>query len=299
MGSSHLNVYIDPSCYFIYPVAIVVQNRTEVDKIRYIFQMMESKGQTTAKISLTFIRHGQSEGNQNGLIQGQGNTSLSEQGKNQSELAGLALSQVSFDKMYSSDQDRAYDTATIIASKNESLSSLTEDENHNIVEANELLRERSFGIFDLRPHKEFKAKAEESGYGKNKNLYDFIPEGGEGLPDVKKRAAKFLDYIFQSVTKNELYHNKTCSILVSSHSGFLRQMSIYLLKDCRTKVPVIFETPSGENLDNFLERAWKNTAFSVFEIQVDTQTNELISIKCIKYASVDHLDQDIKNKCNY
>jgi broad specificity phosphatase PhoE len=201
--------------------------------------------------------------------------------------------------MYASDLERAYDTATIIASKNKSSSSLATDQNHNIVEANELLRERCFGIFELRPHKEFVAAAEEGGFDKTRNLYEFVPEGGEGLPDVKKRATKFLDHVFESVTKNDIYQNKTCNILVASHSGYLRQMSVHLLKDCRTKVPVTFECPPGEDLDKILERAWKNTAFSVFEIQIDTETNELISIQCDKYACSNHLDFEIKNKCNY
>ena len=70
-------------------------------------------------------------------------------------------------------------------------------------------------------------------------------------------------------------------------------MSIYLLKDCRTKVPVTFECPNGEDLDKILERAWKNTAFSTFEVQVDTETNELISIECNQYACSKHLEYEI------
>jgi len=261
---------------------------------------MNSSIQSTTKISLTFVRHGQSEGNKNGLLQGQGNTPLSQEGKKQCELAGLALSQVPFDIIYSSDQDRAYDTATIIASKNEASFNLQSDENDNIIQANKLLRERTFGILDLRPHKEFVAAAEKSGYNKKDvNLYEFVPEGGEGLPDVKKRAEKFLGCLFESVTKNVVFQTRPCNILVSSHSGFLRQMSTLLLKDSRAKVPVMFECPNGETLEKILERAWKNTAFSVFEIEVDTQTKELISIECNKYASSTHLDVEIENKCNY
>lgn len=201
--------------------------------------------------------------------------------------------------MYASDQERAFDTGTIIASKNISSSTLATDHNHNMVEACELLRERSFGIFDLRPQKEFKEAAKECGFEKNGSLYEFVPEGGEGLSDVKKRAKQFLDYVFESATKTGNYQKNTCNILVASHSGFLRQMSIYLLKDCRTKVPVTFECPNGEDLDKILERAWKNTAFSTFEVQVDTESNELISIECNQYACSKHLEYEIINECNY
>merc|ERR1712165_620755 len=189
-------------------VVLVYKTTAALKIIKFIFNIMNSNVQSTTKISLTFVRHGQSEGNKNWLIQGQGNTPLSEEGKKQCELAGLALSQVPFDIIYSSDQERAYDTATIIASKNEALLSVKSDENDNIIEDNKLLRERTFGIFDLRPHKEFIAAAEESGYKKHVDLYEFVPEGGEGLPDVKKRAEKFLKCIFESVTKNVLFQTR-------------------------------------------------------------------------------------------
>ena len=91
----------------------------------------------------------------------------------QAGLAGLALSHIKFDKIYASDQERAFDTASIIARKNNLSTNQQSDANSHIVEANELLRERCFGIFDLRPHKEFLDAAKKSGF---ENRYNFIPE---------------------------------------------------------------------------------------------------------------------------
>ena len=115
-------------------------------------------------------------------------------------MAGLALSKKKFDQIYSSDQDRAFDTATIIANENKLTTNGLPDENSNIVQKNELIRERCFGAFELRPHKEFRAAAEKSGFDP-KDLYNFVPEGGESLADVRKRGRQFLDLVLKS---NEL-----------------------------------------------------------------------------------------------
>jgi len=96
---------------------------------------MENKNQTMKKFSLTFVRHGQSEGNSNGLLQGQSNTALSAEGRDQSRLAGLALSHIKFDQIYSSDLDRAFDTASIIAQVNMESNDVLPDENSNIVKS--------------------------------------------------------------------------------------------------------------------------------------------------------------------
>merc|ERR1712226_703635 len=240
------------------------------------------------------IRHGQSEANKGGLIQGQKNSALSEDGKKQAELAGLALSGVAFDKIYASDLERAYETAIIISQKNQVSSNIASDKNSNIVEANELLRERCFGIFDLRPHKEFLEAAKQSGF---EYPYDFIPEGGEGLLDVKKRASKFLEFVFESTNNNSVHSTKTCNILIVSHSGFLRQIGIYFLHDCKCTFPEGFEFPDGYNFENVLEKAWKNTAISRFEVEVDERRTP-ISVECTQYANFKHLENVSINNCD-
>jgi len=219
---------------------------------------------------------------------------LSTHGKEQAGLAGLALSHIKFDKIYASDLERAFDTASIIARKNDFSTSQPSDANFHIVEANELLRERCFGIFDLRPHKEYLEAAKSSGF---EYPYNFIPEGGEGLSDVKKRATKFLDFIFESENNNYLHSTKTCNILMVSHSGFLRQMGIYLLHDCKCTYPEGFEFPDGYNLESVKEKAWKNTAISNFEVEID-ENRSPISVVCTQYANFKHLENISNNKCD-
>ena len=60
------------------------------------------------------VRHGETQWNTEGRIQGQTNIPLSEVGKNQARLAADRLATVTFDAVYSSDLDRTLETAKII-----------------------------------------------------------------------------------------------------------------------------------------------------------------------------------------
>jgi broad specificity phosphatase PhoE len=63
---------------------------------------------------LLLVRHGQSTANVRGIWQGQIEFRLSEEGRRQADLAGLALSEESFEGLYSSPLSRAFETASII-----------------------------------------------------------------------------------------------------------------------------------------------------------------------------------------
>ena len=66
---------------------------------------------------LILVRHGQSTANARGIWQGQMDFSLSNEGRHQAGLAGLALSRETFDGLYSSPLSRAFETASIIRSR--------------------------------------------------------------------------------------------------------------------------------------------------------------------------------------
>ena len=124
------------------------------------------------------------------------------------------MSHIKFDQIYASDLDRAFNTASIIAKHTKESIAVLTDINSNTVKVNTLLRERCFGIFELRPHKEFRTAAEKSGFI-GKDLYHFIPEGGEGLADLKKRAKDFLDFIFESNDKRNDNSRSISSVSIS------------------------------------------------------------------------------------
>jgi len=244
------------------------------------------------KISLTFVRHGRSEGNQGGLIQGQSNTPLAEDGKKQAYLAGAALRHVSFDTIYSSDQDRAYDTAFLIAGQQPRSPKGSLDPKCNMIETNKLLRERCYGVLELRRHEEFCLAAEAAGF-QGENRYDFVPEGAESKPDVRKRAAEFLEYVFKSVSKNDKSSEETHNILVVSHSGFLVQLAHHFFKDCDCRPPVSINHKTEDDLSIWRNKAVKNTAITTYEVKINYDTKEVLDSECTRYGCVDHLSPEL------
>jgi probable phosphoglycerate mutase len=64
---------------------------------------------------LLLVRHGQSTANSKGVWQGQMEFPLSDEGRRQAALAGLALAGTEYDAIYSSPLARAFETAEIIA----------------------------------------------------------------------------------------------------------------------------------------------------------------------------------------
>jgi broad specificity phosphatase PhoE len=66
---------------------------------------------------LILVRHGQSTANARGIWQGQMDFPLSDDGRRQAGMAGLALSGETLDGLYSSPLSRAFETASIIRAR--------------------------------------------------------------------------------------------------------------------------------------------------------------------------------------
>ena len=87
------------------------------------------------------VRHGQTEWNQKGLLQGQSQTDLTEVGVEQAKSTAKELEKISFGAIFSSDLLRAQRTAEIIAL-----------ERKLAITTTELLREKKFGPFEGKPY---------------------------------------------------------------------------------------------------------------------------------------------------
>jgi len=86
-------------------------------------------------ITYGLIRHGETEWNKLGKLQGQLNTSLTDAGRSQAHSLGRRLLAVDWDMMLASDLDRAAETARIIA----------EESGIPLIGVDDRLRERTFG----------------------------------------------------------------------------------------------------------------------------------------------------------
>ena len=158
--------------------------------------------------NLYLVRHGETEWNVKGIIQGQLNSNLTEKGIEQAKKTGDELKDIKFDMIFSSDSTRAYDTALIIKLDREL-----------IIETSHLLRERSFGSFEGKHGSEFLEAFREK-LNKKETLSD--EEGWNFTVSDDSESDGILASRF--ITKlREIavaYPNKT--VLVVSHGGPIR-----------------------------------------------------------------------------
>lgn len=152
-------------------------------------------------MKLTLVRHGETEENVQGVIQGQQPGHLSGRGKQQAvELAGM-LKGLRFDAIYCSDLQRCLDTAEPIRWVMPYVPFFTDI----------LLRERSGGSLEGQSLSLVEV---------HKTIGDWytykMPGGGESWEDARTRQVTFLNKVF------ELYPEG--SILIISHGGPVRGM---------------------------------------------------------------------------
>ncbi|MGG3891071.1 histidine phosphatase family protein [Metabacillus fastidiosus] len=145
------------------------------------------------------MRHGETEWNHIGKIQGHMNIPLNETGRNQAKQLAKALGNSGISKIYSSDLKRAYETASIIANE------------LNIREVIKcpLLRERSFGSFEGMELKQLLAEIPD--YETNWDLGDNSVI--ESLTALRRRSvSRLMDIVRESQEEK---------ILIVSHGAFI------------------------------------------------------------------------------
>ncbi|KAL6107144.1 uncharacterized protein ACO6RY_10836 [Pungitius sinensis] len=143
----------------------------------------------TLTFGLSLIRHGETQHNKDGLLQGQAiDSPLSETGLQQAEAAGCYLKDVEFSNVFSSNMLRAQQTAETIMKHNHSCSALQ-------LVCDPLLKEKSFGIAEGRPVQDVREMAEAAG----QSFPGFTPPKGETQEQVKERVKGFLEKTLQQI----------------------------------------------------------------------------------------------------
>ena len=207
---------------------------------------------------LTLVRHGQSEGNKQGVIQGQSDYPLSELGTQQARALRAYLDQhsISFDAVYSSDLSRARQTADIVAAGLD----ITNDRR---------LREKNFGNCQGKPATELQRAAATAGVP----VAQFVPTGGETQQEVRDRAGDF----FREMCARHLSDDCT-RILVTGHGGFMRELIAHL-----------FETYNGNLKKTDAYRIAPNTGVTVVHVARKGQSSNALTLKFLKIHSDEHL----------
>lgn len=153
------------------------------------------------------IRHGETDWNAEGKLQGRTNIPLNEKGRELARLTAKGLADVNFTRIYTSPLDRARETAMIIKG----------DRDIPVIEE-ERIQEISFGIYE--------------GYHCMKDKYDIPdpefafffskpeaykpPEKAESIEALCERGTQF----YQELIQDESLQDET--ILISTHGAALR-----------------------------------------------------------------------------
>lgn len=155
------------------------------------------------------VRHGETEANKNGYLQGWTDVPLNENGRFIAELTGRGLKDVRFDHCISSPLTRAKETAEIL---------LRESSNNVSISFDDRIKEMNFGSFEgmsVRDEKLIQFLKEP--------VVDYKFPEGESFQEVMKRTQEFLKAL---IAKDD---GKT--YLVSTHGCALRAMLNFLYED--------------------------------------------------------------------
>jgi probable phosphoglycerate mutase len=127
------------------------------------------------------IRHGETDWNTTGRIQGQLDIGLNQRGRWQAQRLADALTDEALDAVYASDLARARDTAHALAQRR-----------GLALQTDAGLRERGFGVFEGLAFDEIEQRFPESARRWRQRDASFGPEGGETLTSFYERAVASL-----------------------------------------------------------------------------------------------------------
>ena len=168
-------------------------------------------------ITLYLVRHGETEYNLQGRIQGQSDSPLTPLGVRQVQAAADRLAGETFAAIYSSDLGRAQRTAEIIAAR------------HDLpIQTTPLLREAAFGIIQGLTRAEIEARYPVEEYEWRRDPRAKRPPGAEYPEDVIERCRRFLAEIIDR-------HNDGDRLLVVGHGGSVRGIVVASILSSQSK----------------------------------------------------------------
>lgn len=202
---------------------------------------------------LIFIRHGQSEANLQNRFAGQTNVPLTDLGKSQAKKAAeYIIKHEKIDKIYSSDLQRAHNTAVPV-------SELTGIPINDVKE----LREICAGIWEGRLANEIEIEYEQEFRTWRKDYANARLPGGESVQEVYERVVPFV--------KKTAKENDGLTLLFASHASPIRAV------ECNSR---------GFGWERMSEVSFvNNSAISIFEYEPNTDT-----ITLVERNLTEHLD---------
>ncbi|KAG1727925.1 phosphoglycerate mutase-like protein [Suillus paluster] len=207
------------------------------------------------------VRHGETDSNSNGIIQGQLDTQLNATGLAQAAITAEALRHVCFDKAFTSDLQRASKTAERILQYH-SGAELVQDS---------ALRERFMG--------EMQGK---KGPVNTKGLSSI--ETNEALVQrcITWYNRAIVTYISSSITNSDISEGRCRNILVVSHGAFIATLFRTMISSNDVTCPAELKLRRLPTLGN--------TSISVVEYRaVSRAKHREVDVVVLKYGDIDHL----------
>ncbi len=201
--------------------------------------------------TIIMVRHGETQGNIDDKAQGHLDVPLTETGRLQAKAVAERLSDIEFSAVYSSDLQRAFDTAKAITARRPELQIRTRPQ----------LREYHFGDYEDTPWAEI-GNTDPEFYRRWKNLSTRIGikfPGGESMLGAWDRVGEFASEIAAN------RHRENATLLVVGHGGSLQALLAHLMNlraadqwsflFDNTSVTVVKEHP-------FTPNAWRTYQFN-------------------------------------
>lgn len=200
-------------------------------------------------LELYLARHGQSQDNERGFIQGQSSTPLSQLGERQAACLGKYLSNIAFDAVYCSDLERAVQTAKIAVP-------------YIVPVLCPELREWHLGVLQKHTREECKVLFPDAWEILCSGIRDArkIP-GGESMNDMIARSTRLVGSIVEKHRRGR--------VLVVSHGGTIRALRRGLLEE--DDVPALANT-SISRMD-FCDGHWTVNFWNEFSYLDELMSN--------------------------
>ena len=161
--------------------------------------------------TIYIVRHGETEWNAEGRIQGHTDVGLTERGREQARAIAGRLAGISFDAAYCSDMSRTRSTAQIILGERANQLSESPD-----------LREYNKGVFEGLTPDEYRERYPDLYEASLVNDPDFAPPGGETIRQCQARMTGFVKLLRERHLDQD--------VLVVGHGGSLRSALAALLE---------------------------------------------------------------------
>ena len=190
------------------------------------------------KMKVYFVRHGQSQANLDGVFAGQTDAKLTDLGRAQAEAIRPILAGIPFDKVYSSDLSRAYETQSIALPG---------------YEPEKLPQLREIDVGNLAGQSIAAVAAAHGGITPTSRSGDYTPFGGENWPMMDARVGEFLKMLEQQPYEN---------VAVFAHRGVLMSAIRNLLDIDAFHTGTVFCDNCAVNVLEYTGKLWRILALN-------------------------------------